>query len=170
MTHVRVNIIQANPGHAATIADLWNPFIVGTAVTFNSVAYTPTGIARLISDKGQMGFPFLVACNPEITGFATYRQFRAGIGYRRTMEHTIVIAPESQRNGIGCMLMKELEDIARQHGVHSMIGGVSHANLAALRFHLAMGYVEIARLPRVGYKFGRFLDLVLVQKILDDSG
>jgi phosphinothricin acetyltransferase len=62
--------------------------------------------------------------------------------------------------------MAALEREARAAGGHTMIGGVSTENPAGLAFHAALGYREAARLPEVGFKFGRWLDLVLMQKRL----
>ncbi|MCY4543321.1 MAG: GNAT family N-acetyltransferase [Rhodobacteraceae bacterium] len=166
MSQSPATIVQADDSHAAEIARIWNPIIEGSEVTFNSAKKTPEEIAGMIAEKRRKGVPFLVACCPTVAGFATFGQFRSGVGYRRTMEHTIIVAPEAQGQSMGRMLMEGLEAAARAQDVHSMIGAISAANDAGLRFHLALGYVEIARLPSVGYKFGRHYDLILVQKLL----
>ena len=169
MNQLATSIVQAKEAHATEIARMWNPFIASSEVTFNSATKSPDEISRMISRKRREGFPFFVACCPSVAGFATYGQFRAGVGYRRTMEHTIIVSPEIHRRAIGRMLMEELEAVARARDVHTMIGAISGANDAGLRFHLALGYSEIARLPSVGYKFGRHYDLVLVQKFLQSA-
>jgi phosphinothricin acetyltransferase len=115
------------------------------------------------------GHGFLVAAAPDdgtILGFATYAQFRGGIGYARSMEHTILLAPEAHGKGLGRALLTALEKHAAEEGAHQILAGVSSENAAGIRFHLAMGYVECARIPAAGYKFGRYMDLVLMQKFL----
>jgi phosphinothricin acetyltransferase len=82
------------------------------------------------------------------------------------MEHTIVLGPQARGRGLGRALMTAIEDHARQRGAHSIFAGVSAENPDGRRFHLAMGYSEIATLPAVGHKFGRWIDLHLLQKIL----
>ena len=62
--------------------------------------------------------------------------------------------------------MEAVEDHARQGGAHSIFAGVSSGNPAGIAFHAALGYREVAVLPEVGWKFGRLLDLHLMQKIL----
>jgi phosphinothricin acetyltransferase len=64
--------------------------------------------------------------------------------------------------------MTRLIDRARAAGKHVMIGAIDGENEASLRFHRAIGFDEVARMPQIGQKFGRWLDLVLVQRIIDD--
>jgi phosphinothricin acetyltransferase len=101
-----------------------------------------------------------------IVGFATYAQFRGGVGYARTMEHTILLSPEAQGTGLGRALLTAIENHARTRGVTSLFAGVSAENPAGRAFHTRMGYTEVAILQRVGFKFGRAMDLVLMQKFL----
>jgi phosphinothricin acetyltransferase len=65
--------------------------------------------------------------------------------------------------------MRSLIERAQQQGKHVMIGGVDAANEASLRFHERLGFTRAAHLRQVGHKFGRWLDLVFVQRILDDA-
>ena len=157
----------ATPDDAAAIAAVWNPFIREGFVTFNSALKPPAEIAALIQARTAAGHGFLVAEeNGAVAGFATYGQFRAGVGYAHTMEHTILLAPGAGGRGLGRALMAALEDHAAAAGAHSMIAGVSAANPPGIAFHAAIGYAERARLPQVGFKAGRWLDLVLMQKML----
>lgn len=160
-------IRAAAPADAAALAALWNPVIRATLATFTAQEKTAADIAAMIQARSEAdhGF-FLAEQGGRLLGFATYGQFRAGVGYARTMEHTIVLAPEAQGQGVGRALMAVIEGHAAARGAHSMIAGVSGANPAGVAFHAALGYREVARLPEVGWKFGRLLDLVLMQKRL----
>lgn len=160
-------IRPARPSDAAAIAAVWNPFIRDTAVTFNPVEKSEGDIAAMIADRQTAGHGFLVAEQAgAVIGFASYAQFRGGAGYARTMEHTIILSPAAQGTGLGRALMTALEDHARAAGIHSLIAGVSAENPAGRAFHAAIGFAEISILPQVGHKFGRWMDLVLMQKIL----
>jgi len=157
-------IRQARPEDAEAIAEMLRPIVRDTTVTFTSEEKTSASIAADIDARGNA---FQVAVlDDRVVGFATYFPFRHGPGYARTQEHSIILRPEAHGKGLGKALLDRLSDIARNHGVHSLIAGVSGENTAGLAFHAAVGFNETARLPEVGYKFGRYLDLVLMQKIL----
>lgn len=160
-------IRDATPADAPAIAAIWNPAIRDTAVTFNSAEKSPADIAAMITERQAAGHAFLVAETANrIAGFATYAQFRGGVGYARTMEHTILLAPEAQGTGLGRALLTAIENHARAAGAISLFAGVSAENPAGRAFHARMGYAEVAILQRVGFKFGRAMDLVLMQKFL----
>lgn len=161
-------IRPATPDDCAVIAAIWNPLIRDTLVTFTTVEKTAAGLAVLLGEKAAAGHPFLVAVlDGAVLGFATYGPFRAGPGYARTMEHTIILSTRARGQGLGRALMLRLEDAARAAGVHSLIAGVSGGNPDGRAFHAAMGYDTVAVVPQVGTKFGRWFDLVLMQKFLD---
>lgn len=162
-----MKVRAAGAADIAGIRPIWNAVIRDTLITFNPVEKTDDDLAALLVGKAAQNYPFLVAEQEgRVAGFATYGQFRGGAGYARTMEHTIILAPAARGRGTGRALLFALEDHARIRGAHSMIAGISAANAAGVAFHAALGYVQVATLPEVGFKFGRWLDLVLMQKFL----
>jgi len=102
----------------------------------------------------------------ELLGFAYYSQFRAGVGYAHSMEHTIYVADAAAGRGLGQQFLAQVETHAHATGAHVMIAGVLAANAAGFAFHIRCGYAEVARRPEVGFKFGQWFDLVLMQKFL----
>ena len=159
-----IAIRQAIPADADAIVALWNHVIDETPITFTTERKTRQGIEADITGRGPL---FQVAENEgRVLGFATAFQFRGGPGYRHTYEHSIQLAPEAQGQGAGRALMDALERAALERGVHSLWAGVSGENPNGVAFHRAIGFVEVARLPEVGFKFGRWMDLVLMQKFL----
>lgn len=149
---------------AEAIAAFWNPMIRDTAVTFNSLDKTPAQIAADISARGA-GFQVAEEAG-QVIGFATYFPFRSGPGYAHTRENTIILAPRAQGRGLGRALMQALARAARAEGIHVLIAGVSAENPAGVAFHEAIGFARIATLPQVGRKFDRWMDLVLLQRLL----
>lgn len=153
-------IRPATLADAQALADLWNRWIVGTAVTFAATPKTRTDLAGMIATR-----PVFLTSD-DCQAIATYDQFRGGNGYATCMEHTILLAPDARHRGLGRALLSALEDHARALGAHQMIGGISGENPAAIAFHSAMGYREVARISEAGFKFNRFMDLVLMRKFL----
>ena len=153
----------ATPRDARGIVDLVNPVIRDTAITFTTAEKSTRDIVTAIRDGGA----YFVACDGDrIIGYACYFAFRSGPGYRHTKEHSIALLPEARGTGVGRRLMALLEDHARAREVHSLFAGVSGENPDGVAFHKAIGFAEVARLPEVGHKFGRWMDLVLLQKML----
>ena len=163
-----MQIRDARPSDAAAIAAIWAPIIRDTAITFNPVIRSAGDIAAMIAARQQDGHAFLVAVegDADCLGFCSYGQFRGGQGYARTMEHTINLAPAARGRGLGRALLHALEDHATRAGAHVMVAAIGSDNAASIRFHRQAGYAHIGTMPQVGWKFGRYHDLSLMQKIL----
>ena len=157
-------IRPATPDDAQAIADLVNPVIRDTSITFTIVEKSAADLAAAI--KGAPGSFLVAEVAEQVVGYASFAQFRSGPGYAHTMEHSITIAPHARGQGIGRPLMAALEAQARTAGVHSLVAGVSAENPMGVAFHRALGFQQVAVLPEVGFKFGRWMDLVLLQKFL----
>ncbi|MHA7887016.1 GNAT family N-acetyltransferase [Roseicyclus sp.] len=154
-------IRPARPEDAGAICTIWNRVIRETTQTFTTAEKMPEVLATQME-----GQPFLVAEDGGVQGFVTYVQFRGGPGYAFTVEHSVHVAEAARARGIGRALMAAAEGHARAARMHSIIAGVAGENAGGAAFHAALGYRQIARLPEVGWKFGRWHDLVLMQKML----
>ena len=158
---------DATPDDASAIAAIWNPIIRDTVITFYPLERSPAEIATMITARQQAGRAFLVAQDTKTClGFASYDQFRPGPGNARSMEHTINLAPQARGKGVGRALLAALEDHARDAGHHLMIAAITGSNTGSVTFHQAMGYAHVGTMPQLGWKFGKYHDLVLMQKFL----
>lgn len=146
---------------------LWNPLIRDTLVTFSSEEKTASAMTAYHASRCAAGHGFFTALADGVpVGFATYGQFRGGNGYARSMEHTVILGPGARGHGLGRALMIAVEDHARRAGHHVMMAGVSGGNPEGRAFHESIGYQLAGTVPEVGWKFGRYWDLWLLQKIL----
>jgi phosphinothricin acetyltransferase len=159
-----MRIRRAGPEDAGAICAVANPFVHDTLVTFTTEERVPEAVARALESGATICL--LAEEGDEAIGFASFSGFRNGPGYAATKEHTILLSPRGRRRGIGRALMAALEDEARGQGVHVLVAGISSANPDGIAFHRALGFREVGRMPQVGRKFGQWLDLVLMQKIL----
>ena len=167
--------------HSVAIRDASESDVPGILAIYNDVIATSTAVYRddpsslddrlqWFRSRGDQSYPVLVAVDDSgILGFASYGDFRAWPGYRYSVEHTVHIRADQRGRGVGTLLMRALIQRAIEQGKHVMIGGVDADNAASLRFHDRLGFVRAAHLHQVGFKFGRWLDLVFVQRVLGDA-
>ncbi len=155
-------IRPAQPSDAGGILAIWNPIIRDTTITFTTREKTPEDIDALIRNH-----PVWVAeQGRQVAGFLTWAQFRGGPGYADSYEHSIHIAEAARGAGIGRALMAHGFDQIRAQGGHILVAGLSGENTSGQAFHCALGFEAVAHMPKIGKKFGRRLDLVLMQKFL----
>jgi L-amino acid N-acyltransferase YncA len=111
------------------------------------------------------GFPSLVAeRDGKVRGYAYAGPYRARIAYRYTLENSIYVAPDCHRQGIGRALMDELLSQASARGFRQMIAVIGDSEqVASIALHRAVGFQPVGTLTAVGFKFGRWLDTVLMQ-------
>jgi L-amino acid N-acyltransferase YncA len=95
---------------------------------------------------------------------------RRKAGNRYTVEHTVHVRHDVRGQGVGSTLVEALFPRAIALGKHVMIGGIDAANEASIRFHERLGFERVAYFREVGHKFGRWLDLVFMQRFLDTPG
>jgi L-amino acid N-acyltransferase YncA len=161
----------------ATISDLdamttiYNALLGTTTHEWTETLHTVDERADWLAAKNAAGRPVVVAVEDDVvSGWATYGDFRDSErwpGYRFTVEHSIHVREESWKRGIGRALIDALIDRARAEGKHVMVAGIDSENTGSIRFHARCGFWEVGRLPEIGEKFGRRLDLVLMQRMLD---
>ena len=161
----------AKPQDFSTIADILNDSILHSTASFESNPKTAEDIAQLTLYLDKQDLPLFVirdseTINPRVLGFGYYRQFRANSGYRFCFEHSVYVNNTAKGLGLGRALLCAMETHACQYKkAHVMIGGISADNIESIEFHRRCGYKETARLPQVGFKNNRFVDLVIMQKI-----
>lgn len=124
----------------------------------------------VLRERQAKGYAFLVAMDHEtLLGYATFGDFRPHDGYFKTVEHSIYVDRAYQRRGVAGALMPPLIEAARAAGKHTMIGGIDATNTGSIALHERFGFTTVGLLPQVGYKFGRYLDLLFMQKLLDKA-
>jgi phosphinothricin acetyltransferase len=102
----------------------------------------------------------------EIAGFGALRPLAAKAGYRYSAEDSVYVQPERQGDGIGRLILKRLIDEARQAGLHANLARITGDNPVSVRLHEAEGFQRVGVEREVGYKFGRWLDVVIMQLII----
>jgi len=136
----------------------------GTA-TFEIDPPSEQEIADRFRALAEAGFPYLVAeAGGEVRGCAYAGPYRARIAYRYTLENSVYVAPDWHRQGIGRALMEELLSEACARGFRQMIAVIGDSGqVASIALHRAAGFQMVGTFVAVGFKFGRWLDTVLMQ-------
>ena len=117
------------------------------------------------------GLPYLVAhANGSLGGFAYVSNFRPRPAYRFTVENSVYVAPGMERRGIGRTLLAELVSRCSDLGLRQMVAVIGDSgNLASIRLHEQLGFTRTGLLPSVGFKAGRWVDIVIMQRALGDG-
>ena len=164
-----VQIRDAETADLDTITAIHNHAVVHTTAIWNEDAVDLDDRAAWLADRTGRGYPVIVAVDETgVLGYASYAQWRPHSGYRLTVEHSVYVRTGEHGRGIGTTLMAALIDRARAAGLHVMIAGIESANAASIALHERLGFAEVGRMPQVGAKFGRWLDLSMLQLVLDD--
>jgi L-amino acid N-acyltransferase YncA len=160
-------IRSASDNDLPAILAIYNDAVLNTTAIWNE---TPVDLANRrawFEARRAAGFPVLVADEGgTVAGYGSFGDFRPFEGYRVSVEHSLYVATDARRKGLGKALLAALIEEARRLGKRAMIGGIDGANAPSISLHEKFGFAEVGRLPGVGTKFGRSLDLVLMQKNL----
>jgi L-amino acid N-acyltransferase len=157
----------ARENDVPAIADILNEAIANSLATWMHRPFSLEDRYEWFLARQREKFPVLVAeIDGAIAGYASFGPFRAYDGYARTVEHSVYIHRDFRRRGLGRALMAPLIDISRQRGDHVMVGAIGLPNDASVALHAQLGFVEVGRMPEVGWKFDAWRDLLLMQKIL----
>jgi phosphinothricin acetyltransferase len=166
MTQIR----DAGPRDIEAITALANALLPTTTYEWTETPHTTDDRRAWLAAKAQAGMPVLVADDGgDVVGWAGYGDFRDTArwpGYRFTVEHTVHVRDDHQGRGVGRRLVEALVERARADGKRVMVAAIDGSNVDSVRFHQRLGFDEVGRLPGVGEKFGRRLDLVLMQRDL----
>jgi len=128
-------------------------------------------MARRAQATRDAGYPYLVAeRDGDVVGYTYVGAYRPRPAYRFTVEHSIYIDEAVRRGGIGRSLMEKLIEACTEAGYRQMIAVVGDSqNLQSIRFHELMGFEHVGRIENIGFKFGRWMDQVLMQRPLGEG-
>lgn len=162
-------VICTHARHAGAILDIFNHAIVNSTALYDYHPRTPESMVGWFAAKAEKGYPVIGLEDErgELMGFATYGAFRAFPAYKYTVEHSVYVEQRHRRKGIALRLMTELLELARRQGIHVVIGAVDNDNQGSIALHEGLGFERCGLIRQAGFKFGRWLDLCFLQKVLD---
>lgn len=164
-----VLVRAAQPEDALAIASIYAPHVLCTTVSFEVVEPDVHEILRRRKAILELGLPFLVAeLGGEVVGYAYANRFRPREAYRFTAENSVYVADRVQRRGVARKLMQRLIELCVQAGIREMVAVISDPSVSAasIALHRSIGFEEVGVLRRVGEKFGKTIDVLIMQKSL----
>lgn len=148
------------------INDIYNHYVAVSTCTY---AETPDSLDDRLAWWREHDGPYRVIvleADAAVVGWASLSRFRQRSGYRFTAEDSVYLRPDWCGKGWGLRLLNEIVALAQAGGFHSVIGGICASQEASIRLHARAGFREVARLHEVGFKFGRWLSVVYMQRML----
>ncbi len=164
-----LRIRSATPADAAEIAAIYGHHVSHGLGTFEEVPPSAGEIEARLAAVLNEGLPYLVAISGgRVLGFAYAAPFRPRAAYRYTVEDSIYVAPESVGRGVGIALLSAVITACERLGKRQMIAviGDSH-NAASIGLHAALGFARSGVGHAVGFKHGRWVDIVWMQRALN---
>ncbi|MEU7768730.1 N-acetyltransferase family protein [Nocardia sp. NPDC049190] len=161
-------IRDAHPDDLPPILTIHNTNIAASTAIWDTEQVQLDERVAWFRDRTGAGLPVLVAAiDGELAGYASYGPWRTKSGYRFTVENSVYVDERFHRRGIATALLGELIDRARRAGtVHAMVAAIESGNTASIQLHERFGFRTVGVLPEVGHKFGRWMDLTLMQLTL----
>jgi L-amino acid N-acyltransferase YncA len=162
-------IREATPVDLPWIREIYNLYVLNSTVTFDETPMALAALRKKYQHVVDLGFPFLVAQNPagQVLGYAYVTPWKEKAAYRYTVENSIYLGPASTGKGLGRVLLGELITRSKAAGIKEIIAVIADKGAdASIELHRQYGFKEIGHMGKVGFKFGRWLGTVLMQKSL----
>ncbi len=153
-------IRTANAADAQQIADIYNPYVLDSGITFEEIPVAADEMARRIESTQSHSLPWLVAEEQgAVVGYAYANPWKARTAYRFAVEITVYVKQGCGKRGIGSALYTRLFELLQERGVHAIIGGIALPNDASVALHEKMGLTKVAHFRETGFKHGRWIDV-----------
>ncbi|NMY72849.1 GNAT family N-acetyltransferase [Pseudomonas sp. WS 5071] len=162
-------IREAIPADLPAIREIYNDAVLNTLAIWNEQTVDLHNREQWFEARQKQGYPILVIVDDANVplGYASFGDWRPFEGFRHTVEHSLYVHPDQRGKRLGPQLLTALIERARSGGKHVMVAAIESANAASIHVHKQLGFVTCGRMPQVGIKFGRWLDLTFMQLMIN---
>jgi L-amino acid N-acyltransferase len=162
-----VQIGDASKSDLPDILAIYNDVIRTSTAVYSETELTAAQGEMWFDGKVRQGMAFLAARDSSgVVGFGSYGEFRAWPCYRHSIEHSVHVRSDRRGQGIGRALLLALIARAKLAGKHVMIAGIDADNAVSVGLHQSLGFSVAGHLHEIGFKFGRWLDLIFLERVL----
>jgi phosphinothricin acetyltransferase len=151
---------------AAAINEIQNYYVLGSTATFMTEPVTLEQRLQWLENRAAVHPVTVAECEAQVVGWGALDVFRARPAYRHSTEFSVYVHHGWHRRGIGRDLVLDLVERARTVGHHAMVGGCCSESTGVIALLEALSFSKVAHFPEVGRKFGRWLDVVFLQRLL----
>jgi L-amino acid N-acyltransferase len=162
-----IAIRSATESDLTAINDIYNHYVLRSTCTYQEEPEPIDGRRQWFLKHGAKHPVTVAHLDGQIVGWGALSSYHARSAYRNTVENSVYVHHEHHRRGIGSLLLRDL--IARAHalGHHAIIAGIDGDQAGSVALHAKFGFQEVGRLKQVGFKFGRWLDVIYMGLILE---
>ena len=147
------------------ITEIYNHAILNTTATFDTEPITIQEQEKWFKEHGSKNPIIIAEIDKEIVGFVSLSKYSTRCGYSDTAEISLYVKEKYRGKGIGKKLIKEIIDIGEKAGIHAIISRIAEGNKISIHLHDIVGFKYVGIYKEVGYKFGKRLDVYLMEKI-----
>ena len=158
---------EAGEADQRAILDIYNDAVLHSTATFDVEPRTWDGQQRWFQEHRSPYAVFVATVGDTVAGWGTLSRFRPRPGYRFTAEDSIYVRQDFRGRGIGAALLELLMDAARRGRFHSVMALIDGGNAVSIRLHERFGFRHVGTFREVGFKFGRWLDVVHMQWMVE---
>lgn len=161
-----MQIRRAEADDAEAIRSIYNPQVESSTVTFDLVPRTMAEQRAWIEARTGAHAALVAEIDGEIVGFGSLSAYRDRPAYSTTVEDSVYVAPDQQGLGVGRELLEALVKTAQDHGFHTVVARVVGGHEASIALHVGAHFEVVGTEREVGRKLGRWLDVVVLQRLL----
>jgi len=165
-----MEVRPATPADAEAIREIYNTEVSGSTVTFDLVPRTTAEQRAWLEDRSGGHVALVATDGGAVVGFGSLSPYRDRPAYTTSVEDSVYVHRDHRGRGVGRLLLDALVATARSHGFHTVLARVVGGHDASISLHTAAGFTLVGTEREVGRKFGRWLDVVVLQLVLDEDG
>ncbi|HEY1921395.1 MAG TPA: GNAT family N-acetyltransferase [Tepidisphaeraceae bacterium] len=161
-----IAIRPAGAGDLVAINDIYNYYVLHSTCTYQELPEPIEGREKWFAVHGPRHPVIVAEVDGKVAGWGSLSAYHVRSAYRHTVENSVYIHHEFHRRGIGSLILADLIERARGIGHRAIIAGIDGDQGASMKLHAKFGFVRVGHLKELGFKFGRWLDVIYMELLV----